>query len=97
MKQEDRSKLRTYLNDAAGLRNRDPDEKKFSDWKRDVEKKLEDAFGKGSEELSRFKRIRFFDFTGGGRSKDAALSVSELRAYASGLDEARRLLQRFVS
>ena len=96
MKQEDRTKLRKFISDVSGLKSRTPEEKKFSDWKKDVEKKLEDAFGKSSEELSRFKRVRFFDFEGGGRSKDDSLSEPELKEYLRGLDQARNLLQRFI-
>ena len=96
MKLEDRSKLRSLMSDISGLKSRTPDEKKFSDWKKDVEKKLESAFGKNSDELSRFKRIRFFDFTGHGRIKDAPLSESECREYIRTLDEARRLLQHIA-
>lgn len=96
MKPDDRSKLQSYISDVNGLKARNPDEKKFSTWKKDVEKKLEDAFGKGSDEVSRFRRIRFFDFEKGDRQKEASLSESELREYIRGLDEARRLLQHFV-
>lgn len=96
MKPEDKSKLRSLTSDVAGLKSRTPDEKKFSDWKKDVEKKLENAFGKNSDEFSRFKRIRFFDFTGHGRNKDAPLSESERREYIRVLDEARRLLQHIA-
>ena len=96
MKPEDRSKLRSLTSDISGLKSRTPDEKKFSDWKKDVEKKLEDAFGKSPDELSRFKRIRFFEFTGHGRSKDAPLSENECREYLRALDEARRLLQHLA-
>ncbi len=96
MKPEDKSKLRSLNSDISGLKSRTPDEKKFSDWKKDVEKKLESAFGKNSGELSRFKRIRFFDFTGHGRNKDAPVSESECREYIRALDEARRLLQHIA-
>ncbi|MCK4515465.1 MAG: hypothetical protein KAU31_09420 [Spirochaetaceae bacterium] len=96
MKPEDKSKLRSLTSDIAGLKSRTPDEKKFSEWKKDVEKKLEGAFGKNSDELSRFKRIRFFNFTGHGRTKDAPVSESECREYIRALDEARRLLQHIA-
>ena len=96
MKQEDRTKLRKFASDVSGLKSRTPDEKKFSDWRKDVEKKLEEAFGKNSEEVSRFKRIKFFDFEGGDRSKSDSLSESELKEYLRGLDQARNLLHRFV-
>jgi hypothetical protein len=96
MKAEDRSKLRSLIGDVSGLKSRTPDAKKFSDWKKDVEKKFGEAYGSGSEELSRFRRIRFFDFEGHGRSKEAPLSESERAAYVKSLDEAQRLLQRLV-
>ena len=96
MKPADRSKLRSFTSDISGLKSRTPDEKKFSDWKRDVEKKVEESFGKSSDALSRFKRIRFFDFTGHGRPKDAPLSEAERREYVNALDEARRLLQHLA-
>ena len=96
MKPEDRSKLRSLASDVSGLKSRTPDEKKFSDWKKDVEKKLEDVFGRGSDELSRFRRIRFFDFTGHGRSKDAPLNETECKEYLRALDEARKLLQHIA-
>ncbi len=96
MKPEDKSKLQSLSRDISGLKSRTPDEKKFSAWKKDVEKKLEGAFGKNSDELSRFKRIRFFDFTSHGRNKDAPVSESECREYIRALDEARRLLQHIA-
>lgn len=96
MKREDASKLRSLTSDISGLKSRSPDEKKFGDWKKDVEKKLEDGFGKNSDELSRFKRIRFFDFSGHGRSKDTPLSEAECREFIRALDEARRLLQHLA-
>jgi len=96
MKPEDRKKLQSLIGDVSGLKSRDPDKKKHEDWKKDVEKKLEDAFGKGSDQVGRFKRLRFFDFSRNGRNPDAPLSESERREYIASLDEARRLLQYFV-
>ena len=96
MKPEDLSKLRSLIGDINGLKVRDPDEKKFSDWKKDVEKKLEDCFGKGSDELSRFNRIRFFDFAGGRRIKEDPLSEANRREYIAALDQARRLLSQLA-
>ena len=96
MKPDVRNKLRSLTSDISGLKSRTPDEKKFSDWQKDVEKKLEEAFGKGSDELSRFKRIRFFDFTRGGRKKEAPLTEAECREYIRALDEARRLLSHLA-
>jgi hypothetical protein len=96
MKPEDRSKLHSFISDISGLKARNPEQKKFADWKKDVEKKLEDVYGKGSDQVSRFRRIRFFDFEKGGRSKEAPLSEGERNEYMRALDEARRLLQHFV-
>ena len=69
---------------------------RFGDWRKDVEKKLEEAFGKGSDELARFKRIRFFDVASHGRNKEAPLTEAECREYIRGLDEARSLLSRLA-
>ena len=57
---------------------------------------LNSAFGKPSDELCRFKRIRFFDFTSHGRNKDAAVSESERREYirAQHSTVGKRLLSR---
>jgi len=96
MKPEDRSKLQSHVSEISGLKSREPEEKKFKDWKENVEKKLDEVFGKGSGECEAFKRIRFFDFNRAGRSKEAPLNESERRDYLSRLDEARRYLQRFV-
>ena len=96
MKPEDRSKLQSYMSEISGLKSREPEEKKLKDWKENVEKKLEEVFGKGSGECEGFKRIRFFDFSRAGKSKDVPLNESERREYLSRLDDARRYLQRFV-
>lgn len=96
MKPEDRSKLQTYLSELSGLKSRAPEEKKFKDWKENVEKKLDEVFGKGSPEAGGFRRIRFFDFGRQGKPKDAPLTESERREYLDRLEEARRILQRFV-
>ncbi len=96
MKLEDRSKLQSYIGEISGLKVRDPDEKKFKDWKENVEKKLDEAFGKGSSEAAGFKRLRFFPFERRGKTKDDPLSEAERREYINGLDEARRYLSRFV-
>jgi len=96
MKPDDRKKLRSLAGDIAGLKSRSPDAKKFSDWKKDVEKKLEEAFGRNSDEIARFKRIRFFDFEGHGRRKDAPLSETECREYIQALDKARSLLSHLA-
>jgi hypothetical protein len=96
MKPDDRTRLRKFTSDISGLKSRTPEAKKFGDWKKDVEKKLEEAFGKNSDEVARFKRIKFFDFEGHGRAKDAPLSESECKEYIRALDEARRLLNHVV-
>ena len=96
MKPEDRSKIQSFISDLQGLKSLDPEESKFKDWKDKVEKKLEEVFGKNSDPLIRFKRNRFFNFTRAGKPKDAPLSENERRAYVQGLEEARRLLQRFI-
>ena len=96
MKAEDRSKLQSLTGEIEGLKSRQPEESKFKDWKEKVEKKLEEAFGKGSEPLARFRRTRFFNFNRSGKPKDAPLSESERREYIQGLDEAKRNLQRYL-
>jgi hypothetical protein len=96
MKPEDRSKLQSYLSEISGLKSRAPEEKKFKDWKENVEKKLDDVFGKGSAEADGFRRLRFFDFNRPGRPKEAALSEGERREYLDRLEQARRYLQRFL-
>ena len=63
MKPEDKSKVQELVNDAGNLRSRNPEESKFKDWKEKTERKLEDVFGKGSEQVSRLKAVRFFDFS----------------------------------
>ena len=96
MKPEDRSKLRSHISDIDGLKSREPEEKKFSDWKKDVEKKLEDVFGKSSDQLARFRRVRFFDFGRSGKPTDTPLTESERREYFAALDQAKRVLTQFV-
>jgi hypothetical protein len=96
MKPDDRSKIQSFMGEISGLKSRQPDEKKFKDWKEKVEKKLDEAFGKGSSESTGFGRIRFFDFNRHGKTKDDPLNEAECREYISRLDEARRYLGRFV-
>lgn len=96
MTPEDRSKLQSFITDIDKLRSREPEEKKFKDWKNDVEKKLEDAFGKGSEQLARFRRVKFFDFARGGRPADRPLTEAERRDFFASLDEAKRVLRQLV-
>ena len=96
MTPEDRSKLQSFISDADKLKSRTPDEKKFKDWKSDVERKLEDAFGKSSEQLARFRRVRFFDFARGGRPTDRPLSEAERREFFDAIDEGKKVLRQFV-
>ena len=96
MKPEDRSKLQSYLSELSGLKSRTPEEKKFKDWKENVEKKLDEVFGKGSGEAAGFRRIRFFDFGRRGKSGDLSLTENERREYLDRLEEARRYLQRLA-
>ena len=93
---EDRSKLQSLLSDVEGLKSRQPEESKFKDWKEKVEKKMEEVFGKSSEQLLRFQRTRFFAFGRTGKPKDAPLSEAERSEYMQGLDEAKRNLQRYL-
>ena len=54
---------------------------------RDCARKLEDVFGKGSEQPGRLKSSRFFDFTkhGPGVPPEAALREDERAQYLKGL------------
>lgn len=97
MKPEDRSKLQENIDEVNKLKSAGKiEESKFKDWKDKVVKKLEEVFGKSSEQVSRFQRVRFFNFSRGGKPKDAPLTENERREYLQGLDEAKRLLQRFA-
>ncbi len=96
MKPEDKSKVQELVNDCANLRSRNPEESKFKDWKEKTERKLEDLFGKSSEQLSRFKSLKFFDFSRRSGPKETPLREEERAQYLRGLEEARRLLQRFT-
>jgi len=97
MKPEDKPKVQELVNDAGNLRSRNPEESKFKDWKDKPERKLEDVFGKGSEQVARFKALRFFDFTRRSQNlKSAPLNENERAQYLRGIEEARRLLQRFI-
>ena len=96
MNPEDRSKLQSFISDLDGLKSKNPEESKFKDCREKIEKKLEEVFGKSSDELARFKRVRFFNFSRSGKPKDAALSEEERREYMNGLEEAKRLLRHFV-
>ena len=97
MTPDDRSKIQSFLSDLEGLKSRDKiEESKFKDWKEKVDKKLEEVFGKNSDQTARFQRVKFFNFSRAGKPKDTPLTENERREYLQGLDEAKRLLQRFV-
>ena len=98
MNPEDKSKVQSLVSDLNGLKSRNPEESKFKEWKEKTEKKLEEVFGKGSEQLGRFKSLRFFDFSrrGGGVPKDAPLREEERAQFLKGLEDARRLLSHFT-
>ena len=97
MKPEDRSKIQSLVSDLNGLRSRDPQESKFKEWKEKAEKNIEEVFGKGSDQVGRFKSLRFFDFSRrAGVPKDAPLREEERSAFNRGLEDARRLLSRFA-
>ena len=88
--------IQSLIGEIEGLKNRQPEESKFKDWKEKVEKQLEESFGKGSEPLARFKRCRFFDFGRSGKPRSAPLSEAERREYIQCLEEAKRSLQRLA-
>ena len=98
MTPEEKSKVQSLVSDLNGLKSRNPEESKFKDWKDKTEKKLEEVFGKGSEPVSRFKGLRFFDFSrrGGGVPKDAPLREEERAQFLKGLEDARRLLSHLA-
>lgn len=96
MTPEDKSKIGTLIGEIDGLRSRDPDAKKFKDWREKVEKKLEEVCGKSSNEYARFKRVRFFDFSRPGKANEAPLNEAERRQFLAGLDEARNILSRCI-
>ena len=98
MSPEDKSKVQSLISDLNGLKSRSPEESKFKDWKEKTEKKLEEVFGKSSEQLGRFKSLRFFDFSrrGGGVPKDAPLREEERAQFLKALEDARRLLSHFA-
>jgi hypothetical protein len=94
MNLEDKGKLQSLIGEIEGLKSRQPEESRFKDWREKTEKKLEEACGKGADQLQRFKRVRFFDFRRSGRQPNSPLSEAERREYLQGLEEARRTLQR---
>jgi hypothetical protein len=96
MTKEQKSKLQGLISDINGLKTRDPEESKFKDWREKVEKQLEDVFGKSSEPLIRFKRIRFYDFSRHGKPADIHLRDAERREYIQRLEEAKRVLRKFL-
>ena len=97
VKAEEKSKIQSLISDLNGLRSRNPEESKFKEWKDKAEKNVEEVFGKGSEQIGRFKSIRFFDFSKRvGMPKDAPLREEERSAFIRGLEDARRLLSRFI-
>ena len=96
MTPEDRSKIQSFLSDLEGLKARSPEEKKYKDCKEKVEKKLEEVFGKGSDQLSRFQRAFKYNFSRTGKPDDAPLSEKERQDYFRCIDEAKRLLARFT-
>jgi hypothetical protein len=96
MKPDEKSKLQGLIGDVNGLKSRDPEEKKFKEWKEKVEKQLEETFGKNSEPVIRFRRIRFFDFARRGRSAEGPLKDAERREYNQRLDEAKRALRKLL-
>ena len=92
MNPEDRSKLQSLIGEIDGLKSRQPAESKFKDWKEKIEKKIEEVFGKNSDQLARFRRCRFFNFNRSGKPKDAPLTEAERREYIQCLEEAKRNL-----
>ena len=97
MNPDDKSKINSLISDLNGLKSRTPEESKFKDWKEKTEKKLEEAFGKGAEPCSKFRTLRFFDFSRrAGLARDAPLREEERAQFLKGLEEARRLLSRLT-
>ena len=97
MKPEDKSKIQSLVSDLSALRSRNPEESKFKDWKEKTERKIEEVFGKSSEQYGRFRGLKFFDFSRrGGVPKDSPLREEERSQFLKGLEEARRLLSRFM-
>jgi hypothetical protein len=98
MKPEDRSTVRGLVSGCASLRSRNPEESKLKDWRDKTERKLEEVFGKESEQLGRFKSLKFFDFSkrAPGLPKDAPLGEDERARYLKGVEDARHLLQRLA-
>ncbi len=96
IKAEDKSKIQSLISDLNGLKSRDPQESKFKEWKDKAERNVEEVFGKGSDQASRFKSLKFFDFSRRVGPKDTPLREDERSGYIRALEEARRLLSRFI-
>jgi hypothetical protein len=97
MKPEDKSKIQSLVSDLSALRSRNPEESKFKDWKDKTEKKIEEVFGKSSEQYGRFRGLKFFDFSRrGGAPKESPLREEDRAQFLKGLDDARRLLSHFM-
>jgi hypothetical protein len=97
MKPEDKSKVQSLISDLNGLRSRNPEESKQKDWKEKTEKQLEEAFGKSSDPYNRFHSLKLFDWSRrSGVPKDSPLREDERAQFLKGLEEARRLLSRFL-
>lgn len=97
IKLEDKSKIQSLISDLNGLKSRNPEESKFKEWKDKPQKNIEEVFGKGSDQSGRFKSLKFFDFSKrGGLPKDAPLREDERSDFLRRLEDARRLLSRFL-
>ncbi len=96
MNPEDKSKVQSLVSDLNALKSRSPEESKFKEWKEKTEKKLEEVFGKGSEQYGRFRSLRFFDFSRRPGPKDAPLREDERAQFLKALEDARRFLSRLT-
>jgi len=83
--------------DGSGEMVQHPEESKFKDWKEKTEKKIEEVFGKSSEQYGRFHGLKFLDFSRrGGVPKETPLREEERAQFLKGLEDARRLLSHFM-
>ena len=97
MKPEDRSGIQSLISDLNALRSRNPEEAKLKEWKDKAQKKIEEVFGKSSEQVGRFRALKFFDFSRRtGVAKDAPLREEERAQFLRGIEDARRLLSHFT-
>ena len=97
VKAEDKSKIQSLISDLNGLRSRDPQESKFKEWKDKAERNVEEVFGKGSEQAGGSSPSGSSTSPGAsGVPKDAPLREEERSAFIRGLEDARRLLSRFL-